>query len=136
MFDRLQNTLHEKCPIRSFSDPYFPALGLNTERYFNLLIFSPNTVKYGPGKLRTRTLFALVDQDWLMIKVNWNRISLKRKLTLLVKSFNAVVWKKEYNSKIIILFVNIMDTSEKKIYSKNRSSTLSLQENQQNLLSC
>ena len=35
--------------IRNFSGPYFPAFGLNTER--------PNAGKYGPEKLRIRTLF-------------------------------------------------------------------------------
>ena len=39
-------TLREKCPnTECFSGPYFPAFGLNTERYV-----SPNTGKYGPGK--------------------------------------------------------------------------------------
>ena len=33
--------------IRSFSGPYFPAFGLNTERYS---VFSPNAGKYGPEK--------------------------------------------------------------------------------------
>ena len=37
--------------IRSFSGPYFPAFGLNFP------VFSPNAGKYGPGKLRIRTLF-------------------------------------------------------------------------------
>ena len=44
--------------IQSFSGPYFPAFGLNTERatpYF--FVFSPNAGKYGPEKLRIRTLF-------------------------------------------------------------------------------
>ena len=30
-----------------FSGPYFPAVGLNTERYE---VLSPNAGKYGPGK--------------------------------------------------------------------------------------
>ena len=34
--------------FRSFSGPYFPAFGLNTERY---------GVKYRPEKLRIQTLF-------------------------------------------------------------------------------
>ena len=34
-----------------FSGPYFPAFGLNTERYYYYLsVFSPNARKYGPGK--------------------------------------------------------------------------------------
>ena len=33
--------------IRIFSGPYFPAFGLNTERYS---VFSPNAGKYGPVK--------------------------------------------------------------------------------------
>ena len=36
--------------IRSSSGPYFPAFGLNTERY-------SVAGKYGPEKLRIRTLF-------------------------------------------------------------------------------
>ena len=46
--------------IRSFSDPHFLAFGLNTERYSvssYLSIFSQNAEKYGPEKLRKRTLF-------------------------------------------------------------------------------
>ena len=38
---------------RSFSGPYFSALGLNMERY------GPNAGKYGPEKLRIRTLLVL-----------------------------------------------------------------------------
>ena len=41
--------------IRSFSSLYFPAFGLNTERYGERK--SPNAGKYGPEKLRIRTLF-------------------------------------------------------------------------------
>ena len=40
--------------IRSFSGSYFPAFGLNTERYF---AFSLNAGKYGPEKLRIQTRF-------------------------------------------------------------------------------
>ena len=35
----------ESVRIRSYSAPYFPAFGLNTERYG---VFSPNAGKYGP----------------------------------------------------------------------------------------
>ena len=42
---------------RNFSGPYFPALGLNTERATPyLFVFSPNAGKYGPEKLLIRTL--------------------------------------------------------------------------------
>ena len=44
--------------IRSFSGPYFPTFGLNTERYgcgVSLRIQSEE--KYGPEKFRIRTLF-------------------------------------------------------------------------------
>ena len=41
--------------IRSFSGPYFPAFGLNTEKYGDT--FSPSTRKYGPENLRIPTLF-------------------------------------------------------------------------------
>ena len=37
-----------------FSDPYFPVFGLNTKY---LSVFSPNTGKYGPEKIRIWTLF-------------------------------------------------------------------------------
>ena len=40
--------------IRNFSGPYFPAFGLNTERYGE---FGPNAGKKGAEKLRIRTLF-------------------------------------------------------------------------------
>ena len=34
-----------------FSGPYFPAFGLNTEKYFvSYFVFSPNVGKYGPEK--------------------------------------------------------------------------------------
>ena len=36
------------------SGPFFPAFGLNTERYS---VFSPNARKFGPEKLGIRTLF-------------------------------------------------------------------------------
>ena len=39
--------------IRTYSGPYFPTFGLNTERYG---VFSPNAGKYGPEKLRIQTL--------------------------------------------------------------------------------
>ena len=41
--------LREKCPIRSFSGPYFPALGLNMERYSVSL-----GIQSEYGKMRTR----------------------------------------------------------------------------------
>ena len=34
--------------IRNYSGLYFPAFGLNTERYSYLSVFSPNVGKYGP----------------------------------------------------------------------------------------
>ena len=67
--------LHNHCEksvlIRSYAGPYFPAFGLNTERYKvfydskidkkrnmkYLSVFSPNAGKYGTEQLRTRTLF-------------------------------------------------------------------------------
>ena len=39
--------------IRSYSDPFFPTFGLNAELYG---VFSQNAGKYGPEKLRMRTL--------------------------------------------------------------------------------
>ena len=55
--------------IWGFSGPYFPAYGLTTERYGEYLsVFSSSAAKYGPEKLRIRTLFTLIF------------ISLKRKL--------------------------------------------------------
>ena len=42
------------------SGPYFPAFGLNTERYY-LSVFGPNAGKYGPKKkIRIWTLFTSV----------------------------------------------------------------------------
>ena len=43
--------------IRSFSGLHFLAFGLNTEYPEYLLVFSRNAGKYGPEKLRIRTLF-------------------------------------------------------------------------------
>ena len=44
----IKETLREKCPnTEFFSGPYFPAFGLNTERYS---VFSPSAWKYGPEK--------------------------------------------------------------------------------------
>ena len=44
--------------FRSFSGPYFPAFGLNTERYsLNLSIFSSNARIYGREKLQIGKLF-------------------------------------------------------------------------------
>ena len=34
--------------IRCYSGPYFPAFGLNKERYEYISVFSPNAGKYGP----------------------------------------------------------------------------------------
>ena len=48
-------TRHNHCvksvQIWSFSGPYFPELGFNTEIYA-IYVFSPNTGKYGPEKPR------------------------------------------------------------------------------------
>ena len=44
--------------IRSFSILYIPAFELNTKIYKVISAFSPNVRKYGPEKLRIRTLFA------------------------------------------------------------------------------
>ena len=44
---------HEKCPYSENYGPYFSALGENTERY---KACTPNTGKFGPEKLRIRTL--------------------------------------------------------------------------------
>ena len=43
--------------VRSVHIQYFPAFGLNTERYAYFSAFSPNTGKYGLEKLQIRTLF-------------------------------------------------------------------------------
>ena len=42
------------------SGPYFPAFGLNTERY-DLFVFSRNAGKYGPGKTPYLDTFHTVD---------------------------------------------------------------------------
>ena len=43
--------------IRSYSGPYFPAFGLNTERY-GVSLRSPNAGKYGPELLAHAVLLA------------------------------------------------------------------------------
>ena len=50
--------------IRSFSGPYFPAFGLNSPY---LSVFIPNTQKYGPEKLRTRTPLTQCFGLWLIL---------------------------------------------------------------------
>ena len=46
---RIQLPLRGKCPNTEFiSGPYFPAFGLDTERYFYLFIFCLNAGKYVP----------------------------------------------------------------------------------------
>ena len=40
-------SLHKKCRVWSFSGLYFPAFGLNTDRYDYLSVFSPNAGKCG-----------------------------------------------------------------------------------------
>ena len=47
-------TLREESPYSVFSGPYFPAFGLNTERYS---VFSPNAGKKEPEKQQIRTFF-------------------------------------------------------------------------------
>ena len=47
--DHLSVPLREKCPYSEFSVPYFPALGLNTDRYSVSIRIQP---KY--GKIPTR----------------------------------------------------------------------------------
>ena len=43
--------------IRSFSSQYFPAFGLNTERYEVSLRIQSKCGKYGPENLQIRALF-------------------------------------------------------------------------------
>ena len=47
-----------------FSGPYFPALGLNTERYS---VFSPSTGKCGPEKTPYLDTFHAVDDSQISI---------------------------------------------------------------------
>ena len=49
-----------------FSDPYFPAFGLNTERY--LFVFSPNVGKYGPEKTPNLVTFHAVLHLKILLK--------------------------------------------------------------------
>ena len=52
-----------------FSGPYFPAFGLDTERYF-ASVFRPNAGKYGPEKTQYLNTFTL----WLRISLQLNAI--------------------------------------------------------------
>ena len=45
--------------VRSFSGPYFPAFGLNWDTKY-LSVFTPNAGKYGPEKLRIRTVKSII----------------------------------------------------------------------------
>ena len=65
--------------IWGFSGPYFPAFGLNTERY---CVFSPNGRKYGSEKLRIQTIFTQCVRFW---KIHESR---QFKNTLIRLSFN------------------------------------------------
>ena len=47
--DHLRLPLRKKCPYSEFSGPYFPALGLNTDRYSVSIRIQPIY-----GKIRTR----------------------------------------------------------------------------------
>ena len=53
------NSLHcvKSVRIRRFCGPYFPAFGLNTERYGYTEYLSLNAGKYGPEKLLIWKLF-------------------------------------------------------------------------------
>ena len=67
--------------IRRFSGPYFPAFGLNMERYgirtkYSLKV-SPNAGKYGPEKLRTRTLFTQCEsllKNFIFFLFSWRNL--------------------------------------------------------------
>ena len=48
--------------ILNFCGPYFPAFGLNRERY----AFSPNAGKYGPEKFRIQTLHAVIRSEFFI----------------------------------------------------------------------
>ena len=54
--------------MQSFSFPYFPVFGLNTDIYSvntqYISLFSPNAGKYGPEKLRIWTSFT----QWYEVK--------------------------------------------------------------------
>ena len=61
-----------KCGV--FSGPYFPAFGLNAERYEVSLVFSPNAGKYGPEKtpyldtfhaVKGKVIYLLFVYSWL-----------------------------------------------------------------------
>ena len=68
--------------IRSFSGPYFPELGLNTERYSVFLRAQSECGKYGPELLRIGILF----MQWelkLLIPIRFHILgSFKRKVKL------------------------------------------------------
>ena len=52
--------------VSVFSGPYFPAIGLSTPY---LSVLGPNAEKYGPKKLRIRTLFT----QWLSSSYFWRQ---------------------------------------------------------------
>ena len=63
--NRLHETLRENCPnTEFFSGPYFPAFGLNMERYG---VFSPNAGKYGPGKFSYLDTFQAVREPFRIV---------------------------------------------------------------------
>ena len=67
----IKSALCEKCRFRSFSGPYFPAFGLNTEKHS-----LSRRVQYEYGNIRTRkapntdTFYAVVQFQFLKNKAN------------------------------------------------------------------
>ena len=61
--------------IWSFSGPYFPAFGENTER--SLSVFIPNAGKYGSDKLRIGTLFTQSKICSTVERMDDNKFSMK-----------------------------------------------------------
>ena len=91
--------------IRRFSGPYFPAFGLNMERYgirtkYGLKV-SPNAGKYGLEKLRTRTLFTQCES--------------------LLKNFIFFLfsWRNLYPAKVKAIFIRIKQKSCQKYLRKS-----------------
>ena len=76
--------------IRSFSGPYFPAFGLNTERYYYHSIFGQNAEKYGPEKLQIRILFTQRNlclkclMNFNLLLMDWNHFTLFKTILMVL----------------------------------------------------
>ena len=101
--------------IRSFSDPRFPAFGLN----MYVFLFSPNSGKCGPEELRIRTLFTQCNFDAVSAsnlnairKRNINRLFISQlNINFLRNKLESLVYQVTENIDILIVLETKIDAS-------------------------